>query len=214
MDIKDIKANNIEEFFGTLQQSVVESWRKHLKTDKYSEHIALNEFYEEMPDLVDDLIEAWMGINGKVKTYKNNFTEEKMGTIEYLETLKEFVKTGKEDFMEEDELESLCDDILSQIDSTLYKIKELKENKFMDLKDFLTENNDNINEAKNQVFMIVDTKLKETYIIASKDEPSAIKILTDNTFSNEKNIKIKELEGLSASKEGMYGASHWLTKKW
>jgi hypothetical protein len=124
------------------------------------------------------------------------------------------VKTSKEDLMEEDELESLCDDILSQIDSTLYKIKELKENKFMDLKDFLTENNDNINEAKNQVFMIVDTKLKETYIIASKDEPSAIKILTDNTFSNEKNIKIKELEGLSASKEGMYGASHWLTKKW
>jgi predicted transcriptional regulator len=139
MDIKDIKANNIEEFFGTLQQSVVESWRKHLKTGKYSEHIALNEFYEEMPDLVDDLIEAWMGINGKVKSYKNNFTEEKMGTIEYLETLKEFVENGKEDFMEEDELESLCDDILSQIDSTLYKIKELKENKFMDLKDFLTE---------------------------------------------------------------------------
>lgn len=140
MNIKDIKANNIEEFFGTLQQSVVESWRKHLKTDKYSEHIALNEFYEEMPDLVDDLIEAWMGINGKVKTYKNNFTEEKIGTIEYLETLKEFVENGKEDFMEEDELESLCDDILSQIDSTLYKIKELKENKFIDLKEFLTEN--------------------------------------------------------------------------
>lgn len=214
MDIKDIKANNIEEFFGTLQQSVVESWRKHLKTDKYSEHIALNEFYEEMPDLVDDLIEAWMGINGKVKSYKNNFTEEKLGTIEYLETLKEFVENGKEDFMEEDELESLCDDILSQIDSTLYKIKELKENKFMDLKDFLTENNDNINESKNQVFMIVDKKLKETYIIASKDEPSAIEIFKGNTFSNEKNIKIKELKGLSADKEGIYGASYWLTKKW
>lgn len=135
-----MKANTIEEFFGTLQQSVVESWRKHLKTDKYSEHIALNEFYEEMPDLVDDLIEAWMGINGKVKEYKNNFTEEQMGTIEYLETLKEFVKDGKDKFLDEDELESLCDDILAQIDSTLYKIKELKEHKHINLKDFLVEN--------------------------------------------------------------------------
>lgn len=137
-----MKAKTIEEFFGTLQQSVVESWRKHLKTDKYSEHIALNEFYEEMPELVDALIEAWMGINSKVKSYKNIFTEEKMGTIEYLETLNEFVKSGKDDFLDgEDELESLCDDILAQIDSTLYKIKELKESKkkYMDLREYLIE---------------------------------------------------------------------------
>ena len=136
-----MKAKTIEEFFGTLQQSVVESWRKHLKTDKYSEHIALNEFYEEMPDLVDALIEAWMGINGKVKSYKNLFTGEKMGTIEYLETLKEFVEEGKDEFLDEDELESLCDDILAQIDSTLYKIKELKESKktYMDLREYLIE---------------------------------------------------------------------------
>ena len=139
MNLNDIKANNIEEFFGTLQQAVIESWRKHLKTDKYSEHIALNEFYEEMPELVDDLIEAYIGLNGKVKIFKNNFTEEKMGTLEYLEILREFVKEGKDDFMDEDELESLCDDILSLIDSTLYKIKELKENKIISLKDFLME---------------------------------------------------------------------------
>ena len=169
MDIKDIKANTIEEFFGTLQQSVVESWRKHLKTDKYSEHIALNEFYEEMPDLVDDLIEAWMGINGKVKEYKNNFTEEKMGTIEYLETLKEFVEKGKDDFMEEDELESLCDDILAQIDSTLYKIKELKENKFMDLKDFLTETSQQINESKNRVFMMLEKGTENWLLVGATD---------------------------------------------
>ena len=34
----------IEELFGTLQQSVVASWRKHLRTAKYSKHIALDEF--------------------------------------------------------------------------------------------------------------------------------------------------------------------------
>ena len=52
----------IEELFGTLQQSTVASWRKHLRTAKYSKHMALDEFYKEMPEKVDALIEAWMGM--------------------------------------------------------------------------------------------------------------------------------------------------------
>ena len=37
----------IEELFGTLQQSVVSTWRKHLRTAKYSKHMALDKFYNE-----------------------------------------------------------------------------------------------------------------------------------------------------------------------
>ena len=55
----------IEQLFGTLQQSVVSTWRKHLRTAKYAKHMALNDFYEDMPEKVDALIEAWMGVNGK-----------------------------------------------------------------------------------------------------------------------------------------------------
>lgn len=135
-----MKANNIEELFGTLQQSVVASWRKHLKTDKYSKHEALDEFYKEMPELVDSLIEDWMGINGKVKEYKNILDgSSEMTAIEYLEKLQEIVK-GSRDLMDgESELEADMDDIQSQIDSTLYKLKELKESK-ISLKDFIKEN--------------------------------------------------------------------------
>ncbi len=216
MDIKDIKANNIEEFFGTLQQSVVESWRKHLKTDKYSEHIALNEFYEEMPDLVDDLIEAWMGINGKVKEYKNNFTEEKMGTIEYLETLKEFVKNGKEDFMEEDELESLCDDILSQIDSTLYKIKELKENKFMDLKDFLTESSQQINEAKNRVFMMLEKGTDNWLLVGATDINNAKMICKafEGDDTNWMGIEVPNVKLVNSSNGGVITSQSAVVQDW
>ena len=130
----------IEELFGTLQQSVVATWRKHLKTDKYSKHEALDEFYKEMPELVDSLIEDWMGINGKVKGYKNILDgSSEMTAIEYLEKLQEIVK-GSRDLMDgESELEADMDDIQSQIDSTLYKLKELKESK-ISLKDFIKEN--------------------------------------------------------------------------
>lgn len=130
----------IEELFGTLQQSVVTSWRKHLKTDKYSNHMALDEFYKEMPELVDSLIEDWMGINGKVEDYKNLLNDSKeMSAIDYLNELKKIANDGRELMNGEKELEADLDSICSQIDSTLYKLKELSESKNKSLKDRLLE---------------------------------------------------------------------------
>ena len=118
----------IEQFFGTLQQSVVGTWRKHLKTDKYSAHKALDEYYNDMPELVDTLIEDYMGINSKVEDYENTLKENEYDTIEYLNKMREIVKTGRKEFCDgESELESDCDAILSLIDKTLYQLKELKE---------------------------------------------------------------------------------------
>ena len=79
----------IEQLFGTLQQSVVSAWRKHLRTAKYAKHIALNEFYEDMPEKVDALIEAWMGANGrKIKGFENILQSANMNTLTYLKELK------------------------------------------------------------------------------------------------------------------------------
>ncbi len=123
----------IEELFGTLQQSVVTTWRKHLKTSKYSSHVALDEFYKEMPEKVDKLIEDWMGCNReKVKDYKN-VIEPGDDAIEYLEKLHDFVKNNYDLMNGESELESDLDDIVGFIDSILYKLRELHES----LRDYL-----------------------------------------------------------------------------
>lgn len=134
-------AKTIEEFFGTLQQMSVEAWKEHLKTDKYSAHMALDEFYKEAPELVDTLIEDYMGIYGKIDNYKNVMTTEKVSAIDYLKNLRVFVSDSREELIDEDDTElwSDIDEILSLIDSTLYKLKELKENKSKSLKDFLLE---------------------------------------------------------------------------
>ena len=130
----------IEELFGTLQQAVVASWRKHLKTYKYSKHMALDEFYKELPEKVDALIEAWMGAKGKkVNSFTNLITSKNMGTLVYLKELRKVVKQGYALMEGENELEALLDDIVELIDSTLYKVKELSESTTMNLKDFLTE---------------------------------------------------------------------------
>lgn len=134
-------AKTIEEFFGTLQQSTIEAWKEHLKTDKYSAHIALDEFYKKVPEIVDTLIEDYMGIYGKLDEYKNILTTEKTSAIDYLKNLRVFVLDSREELINkaDTELWSDIDDILALMDSTLYKLKELKESQFISLSDFLTE---------------------------------------------------------------------------
>lgn len=127
----------INEFFGTLQQSVTAAWRKHLQTNKYSNHMALDEYYTEMPEKIDALIEAWQSENDVVEDYVNLLKAEDYDAIGYLEALKKIVKEGRK-LLGSSELESLCDDCLSQISSTLYKLKHLKEG-LISLGDYLKE---------------------------------------------------------------------------
>lgn len=127
---------NIGEFFGTLQEAITAEWRKHLQTGKYSDHEALDSFYKEMPEKVDALIEAWQADNDIVEDY-SNVLDDDMNALEYMEALKKLTKEGRK-LLGSSELESLCDDILTLIDSTIYKLKRLKES-LMPLSAFLNE---------------------------------------------------------------------------
>lgn len=130
----------IEELFGTLQMSVVATWRKHLRSAKYGKHMALDEFYKEMPEKVDDLIEAWMGAHGKkVGAFQNTLSSSNMNTLKYLNELRRVCKEGYSLLGDNEELEGLMDDIVNLINSTLYKVKELSESEIVDLKDFVNE---------------------------------------------------------------------------
>ena len=136
----------IEELFGTLQQSVVGSWRKHLRTAKYGKHKALDEFYKEMPEKVDALVEAWMGANGKkLVKFENTLSSANYNTISYLKELKKVCRQGYDLLDENEELESLLDDIVNLINSTLYKVKELSESEVTDIVYFINEKLENNN---------------------------------------------------------------------
>lgn len=130
----------IEELFGTLQMSVIATWRKHLRSAKYGKHMALDEFYKEMPEKVDDLIEAWMGAHGKkIGAFQNTLSSSNMNTLKYLNELKRVCKEGYGLLGDNDELKSLMDDIVNLINSTLYKVKELSESTLINLSDFVNE---------------------------------------------------------------------------
>lgn len=115
-----------KDFFGTLQDSITAEWRKHLQADNHDVHVILDEFYKEMPEKVDALIEAWQADNDVVKDYNNILNADGKSALEFLEELKGFVKKGRTELLNgQSELESLCDDILALIDSTIYKLKHL-----------------------------------------------------------------------------------------
>lgn len=121
----------VEQFFGTLQQSIVDMWRAHLETNKYSSHIALNDYYEDMPELVDQLIEDYMGLHGRVFDYSSLINARDFDSpIQYLTHLHNFITDNREMFTEAEILSDI-DAILSLVDTTLYKLKELVENNEM-----------------------------------------------------------------------------------
>lgn len=168
----------IEELFGTLQMSVVAGWRKHLKFAKYGKHIALQEFYEEMPDKVDALIEGWMGAHGKkVGAFQNVLTSSNMNTLKYLQELKKICKEGYDLLDDNEELESLLDDIVNLINSTLYKVKELSESTMMDLSDYVMEAL--VNEAKVERMTVGEFVELATGEAFSADETPIENDLTD-----------------------------------
>jgi len=194
-----MKAKNIEEFFGTLQQATVEAWKSHLKTDKYSKHIALNEFYEDIVELVDTLIEDYQGLYGKVEDYVNLMSTDKIGAIDYLTELHDLVKAGRKDLFKEDdtELASDIDAILSLIDSTLYKLKELKESG-ISLKNYLNESLD-INEAREEIYSVAFIGLDD------KDGlPLTVQVHVPNEYAKdfEKYLK-KEADNSIAHADGL-----------
>lgn len=144
-----MEINNIGEYFGTLQITLIKTWREHLKTNKYSKHMALDEFYDEIPELLDALIEQYIGVHGEVKDYKNIYDTEDVDAREYLRNMRDFVMLGRDKFFkEESELCSDVDAILSLMDQTLYKLEQLVEGLNMkSLREFLCEKMEQNEEA-------------------------------------------------------------------
>lgn len=196
MQLKKLgKINNkimtIEEYFGTLQQSVLDTWREHLKTSKHNIHVILNDFYEDMPEKVDALIEAWMSHNGKVEDYKNTLEPKDMDPIAYLEQLRTFTKEGRE-LMKESELESLVDDILSLIDSTLYKLKELaktnEEFKMKSLSNYIKESS--VNEARE-----INYRVQLADVLDDEDVPVTITMVVEKEYQKQFEKWLENEEG-------------------
>lgn len=110
-------------FIQTLFHAATTAHIMHLQTRSYAAHVALNEFYEAMPDLADAVAEAYQGKYGLITGYTSDYTLAK-DPVAFLQDLMGFVEANR-DFCEDSEIQNLIDSIADQIASTMYKLKFL-----------------------------------------------------------------------------------------
>lgn len=113
------------EFIAALLHSGTVAHFMHLSTDSFSVHQALNTYYNEIIDLVDQYAEAFMGRYGQIKKWPQEFHNSK-NPVEYLTNLKDFVEDARKELPQDTELQNLVDEIADLINSTLYKLRFLK----------------------------------------------------------------------------------------
>jgi hypothetical protein len=99
----------------------------HLQTTSFAEHKALQGYYEGIDDLVDGLVETYQGkygiINGYTTFQMLGYTN-KQQIITYFEALAKTVGILRQP-VEDSYLQNQIDEIMTLIESTLYKLKYL-----------------------------------------------------------------------------------------
>lgn len=98
----------------------------HLKTTSYSEHKALENLYEALPDLADRWIEAYQGLYGIIETYPSGYEPPKKDCVEVVRELAADVREMRKKLPDNSELQNIIDEIAEAIDATLYKLRFLK----------------------------------------------------------------------------------------
>jgi high-affinity Fe2+/Pb2+ permease len=100
----------------------------HLGTKSYSEHKALQGYYEGIDPLVDGVIESYQGKYGLLtnyKSFKNQSYKNKNQVLKYFTSLLNMIEE-KRDCCDDSYLQNQIDTIQELIYSTMYKLKFLQ----------------------------------------------------------------------------------------
>ena len=121
-------ASPIVEMVSKLRFSVEQTQVYHWQSQSYSEHIALNEYYDGIPDIVDGIVESYQGKYGIQKGYRlfevrDYSTPEEV--INFLKQLDEDVEMLRQS-IKETYIQNQIDNVLQLIETTVYKLENLK----------------------------------------------------------------------------------------
>jgi len=100
----------------------------HLQTKSYSEHKALQGYYEGIDALVDGIIESYQGKYDIIKNYDSIKTEDYKSSeqvINYFKSLDTMIISARKE-VKESYLQNQIDTVQELIYSTLYKLRFLK----------------------------------------------------------------------------------------
>jgi DNA-binding ferritin-like protein len=128
--IKDKKASKLPELVVELLDASNKFHILHLivkGNSSYAQHKALNELYDQLPDLADQVAESFQGATGEIATYKFVYAPE-LNSVEqalvYIKKLTEKIHEVQET-IEYSEIVNDLDTIKTALNSAYYKLKFL-----------------------------------------------------------------------------------------
>jgi len=113
------------EFIAALLHSGTVAHFMHLSAKTLSVHEALNDYYHEIIDLVDEYAEAAMGRYEQIESWPEEFHSAKE-PVEYLQNMATFIEEARKQLPQDTELQNIIDEIADLVNSTLYKLRFLK----------------------------------------------------------------------------------------
>lgn len=113
-------------FFKTLLDAVTAAHLLHFQSRSYAQHQALGTFYSELEDLADGLIESYQGKYGIVTDYPQGPSQVNNDPISFMTQLSDYVRNTRAGVASDSELQNDIDGVQSLIDSTLYKLTNLR----------------------------------------------------------------------------------------
>ena len=125
---KEGKKDEFAEMMSLLFHSQTQVHMLHLQTTSYSEHKALQKYYEGIDGLIDGLVESFQGKYGILSGYKSYNIEgykSTESTVKYLQGLCGKVEDLR-DCCEDSYIQNQIDAVGELINSTLYKLRFLK----------------------------------------------------------------------------------------
>lgn len=114
----------LNQFVSTLKQSFEQAVVWHHQTTSFSEHKALNNYYDEIIPLLDGLIESVQGVYPRIGAYTLSPTvdwSEGMSTT-YFKGLYDYVQTHRKMIYQESWIQNQIDEIAQLIAETLYQL--------------------------------------------------------------------------------------------
>ena len=99
----------------------------HWATGSFAQHEALGNFYDEVIDLTDKFVEAYMGSVGeKISPFEIPALPKVKDITKYLATEAEWIDENRADIaMEIPALENILDEVVGLYLSTIYKLRQL-----------------------------------------------------------------------------------------
>lgn len=124
--ITDIPQVTVGEFFLKLLHAATNGHILHLQSKSYSEHKALQKYYEELPDLVDTIIEEWQGAYQTIVEYPVSYQPPNPNALTEVYEIRDFLAKNRAIVGDYSSIQNSVDTLMSLLDSTVYKLTFLK----------------------------------------------------------------------------------------